>query len=316
MVGNVFVKRGDNERFAVVRFGGDGTGQSLGRYRFAFNTVIVAPGSTSAVFRLFSGLESVGDAQQRLRDARRWGGEPPARGGGGVDRRARRRGHEQLGAHRLDQRASGWTDTLMGGDPGLVEIDDLGALDPAPASRSSPVVDTGLSPPPVFAAHPFDRPLNRPPDSPVHGVGRVVRPVVGTIDRGAYEHGSGPPPPPDGGSPGGDAGSPGDDAGDDARPRRGRPDRRRLRRRRQRAARGRRRSAPERGRVRLPRGGPPRAPRRLRPARRRPRLRAPPPARLIRSGAPARSGRRPRRRCASSGTSPPRVRRTAARSRC
>jgi MYXO-CTERM domain-containing protein len=59
VVGNVFVKRGANEAFAVVRFGGDGTGQSLGRYRFAFDTVIVAPGSTAAAFRLFSGLESV-----------------------------------------------------------------------------------------------------------------------------------------------------------------------------------------------------------------------------------------------------------------
>lgn len=213
VVGNVFVKRGDNERFAVVRFGGDGTGQSLGRYRFAFNTVIVAPGSTSAVFRLFSGLESVemhsnvfamrgGGAVNLLREV-----EAEWTGGRAV---AGTNNWVPTGSTNVPPE---WTDTLMGGDPGLVEIDDLGALDPAPASESSPVVDTGLSPPPVFAAHPFDRPLNRPPDSPVHGVGRVVRPVVGTIDRGAYEHGSGPPPPPDGGSPGGDAGSPGDDAG-------------------------------------------------------------------------------------------------------
>jgi len=53
------LKRGSNEGFSVVRFGGDGTGQSQGRYRFAFNTVIVAPGSGAAVFRLFTALESV-----------------------------------------------------------------------------------------------------------------------------------------------------------------------------------------------------------------------------------------------------------------
>lgn len=59
VVGDVLVKRGDGEAFAVVRFGGDGTGQSLERYCFAFNTVLVAPGAGAAVFRLFSGLESV-----------------------------------------------------------------------------------------------------------------------------------------------------------------------------------------------------------------------------------------------------------------
>lgn len=194
VVGNVFVKRGTNERFAVVRFGGDGTGQSLGRYRFAFNTVIVAPGSTSAVFRLFSGLESVemhsnvfvmrgGGAVNLLREV-----EAEWTGGRAV---AGTNNWVSSGSTNVPDE---WTGTVMGDDPGLIEIDDLSALDPAPASETSPVVDTGLAPPPVFAAHPFDRPLDRPGDSPVHGVGRVVRPVVGPIDRGAYEHGSGPPP--------------------------------------------------------------------------------------------------------------------------
>src|SRR5690606_15008367 len=85
-----------------------------------------------------------------------------------------------------------WTGTITGADPGLSEIDDLGALDPSPASESSPVVDMGLSPPPVFAAHPFARPVDRPGDSPVRGAGRVTRPLVSTIDIGAYEFGSGP----------------------------------------------------------------------------------------------------------------------------
>jgi len=85
-----------------------------------------------------------------------------------------------------------WTDTLMGDVPGLVGIDDLGALDPSPRA-GSPLIDSGLVPP-VFAAHPFPRPLEVPGASPVHGVGSVVRPTVGTIDRGAYEFGSGPPP--------------------------------------------------------------------------------------------------------------------------
>jgi hypothetical protein len=54
IVGNVLVKRSD---FAVTRFGGDGTGQTNGRYRFVNNTVVVA--GDDAVFRLFDGIESL-----------------------------------------------------------------------------------------------------------------------------------------------------------------------------------------------------------------------------------------------------------------
>ncbi len=45
VVGNVLRKRND---FAVVRFGGDGTGQSNGRYRFVNNTVITMPASRTS----------------------------------------------------------------------------------------------------------------------------------------------------------------------------------------------------------------------------------------------------------------------------
>ena len=55
VVGNVLRKA---KTFSVVRFGGDGTGASEGRYRFAFNTVLTQPGG-GAVFRLFDALESV-----------------------------------------------------------------------------------------------------------------------------------------------------------------------------------------------------------------------------------------------------------------
>ncbi len=231
VVGNVFIKSGDNAAFAVVRFGGDGTGQSLGRYRFAFNTVVVAPGSGSAVFRLFSGLESVemhsnifamrgGGPVNLLREV-----EAEWTGGRAV---AGTNNWVSTGSTNVPPE---WTGTITGDDPGLSEIDDLGALDPSPAGETSPVVDMGLSPPPVFAGHPFDRPMDRPADSPVRGPGRVTRPVVGSIDIGAYEFGSGPPPT-DGGpqnadagptpeidaGPGVDAGGPGVDAGTSAPP--------------------------------------------------------------------------------------------------
>lgn len=59
IVGNVIVHT--NPGFdAIMRFGGDGTGQSYGRYRFVNNTVVgTATGTTPTVFRLFHGIESL-----------------------------------------------------------------------------------------------------------------------------------------------------------------------------------------------------------------------------------------------------------------
>lgn len=218
VVGNVFVKRGSNEAFPVVRFGGDGTGQSLGRYRFAFNTVVVAPGSTSAVFRLFSGLESV----------EMHGNVFVMRGGGGVNllREVEAEwtsGRAIAGSHNWVPSGSTnvpseWTNTTMGSDPALTSL-VLASIDLRPLD-GSPVIDSGMSPPPVFTAHPFPRPLERPGSSPLHGVGGVDRPVVGPIDLGAYEFGSGPLPDDagteDGGSAGLDAGAGSDGGGLDA----------------------------------------------------------------------------------------------------
>lgn len=55
VVGNVLLKSAGGW---IARFGGDGTGQTNGRYRFSHNTVILAPES-SGVFRLFTGIASV-----------------------------------------------------------------------------------------------------------------------------------------------------------------------------------------------------------------------------------------------------------------
>lgn len=59
IVGNVIVHT--NPGFdAIMRFGGDGTGQSNGRYRFVNNTVVgTATATTPTVFRLFHGIESL-----------------------------------------------------------------------------------------------------------------------------------------------------------------------------------------------------------------------------------------------------------------
>lgn len=56
VVGNVLWKNGSNSNFSVVRFGGDATGETHGRYRFVNNTVICGTGS---IFRCFDSLESI-----------------------------------------------------------------------------------------------------------------------------------------------------------------------------------------------------------------------------------------------------------------
>lgn len=192
VVGNVLVKRGDNEAFAVVRFGGDGPGQSLGRHRFAFNTVLVAPGAGAAVFRLVSRLEGVemhsnifamrsGGAVNLLREV-----EAEWTSGRAVA------GTNNWGPTGSTNVPPEWTGMLLGADPDLLAMYDLAALDFA-LEVGSPAIDSGLVPP-VFTAHPFSMPLEVPGSSPVQGVGSIVRPIVGTIDRGAYEFGSGSPP--------------------------------------------------------------------------------------------------------------------------
>lgn len=57
VIGNVILKRSGSSG-ALVRVGGDGTGESYGRYRFLNNTFIMGGGSTSAI-RIFDHIESL-----------------------------------------------------------------------------------------------------------------------------------------------------------------------------------------------------------------------------------------------------------------
>lgn len=57
VVGNVLVQYATQGTF-FARIGGDGTGTSNGRHRFAFNTFIQPSNKTGAVFRLFDTLQS------------------------------------------------------------------------------------------------------------------------------------------------------------------------------------------------------------------------------------------------------------------
>jgi len=52
--GNLVIGGGANDVL-----GGDGSGDSNGRYRFVNNTILLGPGPGGGAFRLFSGLESI-----------------------------------------------------------------------------------------------------------------------------------------------------------------------------------------------------------------------------------------------------------------
>ncbi|HOU90863.1 MAG TPA: right-handed parallel beta-helix repeat-containing protein [Polyangiaceae bacterium] len=208
VVGNVFVKNGSHPTHWVVRFGGDATGQSNGRYRFVNNTVVLAPES-AGVFRLFDGILSLeasnnvifqtgsGDAQV-VRDAEAaW-----------VDGTRRVSGANNwvvTGTGLRDLPTDEWTGTLGGTDPGFGSLDDR---DLRPTEQS-PLVDAGAEELPGFDfPEPELVPLYQPPDGVLLEPGTAqARPAVGAIDIGAYEFGSGPPvaPPATGGASAGGA---------------------------------------------------------------------------------------------------------------
>jgi MYXO-CTERM domain-containing protein len=185
VVGNVLVK--DATSF-VARFGGDGTGETGGRYRFVNNTVVVQPGG-SAVFRLFDSLQSVEMHNNVFL----------VQGSGSVNlvrqvEAAWTNGEQIAGSNNWVQNGaqntpSTWTGTLTGDDPGFV---DFATLDVHPAS-GSPLIDAGsasLSGPPGYD---FPSPTFPPGfEPPLHTVlmsGATQRAANGAVDIGAYEFG-------------------------------------------------------------------------------------------------------------------------------
>ena len=216
VVGNVLRK---TNNFWVVRFGGDGTGDTNGRYRFVNNTVILQSGS-SGVFRLFDGIESLeahnnvfyapsGSTFRVLEDgSAKWkhGKQIIAGSNNWVLSSAR-------------QVPSQWTGTITGTDPGFMS---LANFDLTPTA-SSPLVNAGAANPQGPSGYPFPNPLAAPlflpPAHKVEAVGTAkARPTSGRIDIGAYEFaapGSDPGPGTGGSGGSGGAPDPGNDGPDD-----------------------------------------------------------------------------------------------------
>jgi hypothetical protein len=195
VVGNVLVKAGDNAEFSVVRFGGDATGQTWGRYRFVNNTVIVAS-ADAAVFRLFDGLESVeahnnvfygagGDGVRLMRQVEaEWLYDEETFAGS----------YNWISEDSIEV-PSAWTETISGADPGFVDGDATGGLDLFPV-EGSPLVNTGTDATIATWEHAFPTPLlaaqYMPPMQTIDPAGEAApRPDDDEPDIGAYELGAG-----------------------------------------------------------------------------------------------------------------------------
>jgi hypothetical protein len=167
-----------------VRIGGDGTGQSFGRYRFTNNTFIHRPTDpASHIFAHFD-VESVemhnnvfyitssgvfDDSEASWVSGRRVSGT-------------------NNWVHSGADFPAEWTGTLTGTNPGFIDLTNR-LLRPAAGSI---LVDAGTASMPSPAGSPFPNPLAaplfHPPQAALIPVGTAEhRPAAGAIDIGAFE---------------------------------------------------------------------------------------------------------------------------------
>ncbi len=199
VVGNVIRQTGPGW---AIRVGGDGSGETLGRYRFVNNTVILGA-EASGAFQLFNGLESIEMHNNVV--ARAGGGplrvlvEDEVRWSAGRRVIAGTSNWVQAGSTGVPPE---WTRTIFGADPGLAS-----PRDPRPVA-GSPLIGAGaLDPagPPRFEfPSPLPAPRELPPPGALERVGTAVARLRGTADIGAFSYGqaaprgAAPPPPPPG----------------------------------------------------------------------------------------------------------------------
>jgi hypothetical protein len=189
VVGNVLMRAND---FSFVRIGGDGTGESAGRYRFLNNTFVSnSTANGSAVFRCFDALESVEMHNDIFYSVPTGGGLTIVRDveANWVTGRkiSGQNNWVETGSSALPTAAE-WTGSITGTDP---KFTNLAAKDLRPAPRS-PLIDAGTvngaSPPGAAFPNPLPRPLFEPPAAAVQtGDPPIARVYDGKIDIGAYE---------------------------------------------------------------------------------------------------------------------------------
>lgn len=192
VVGNVLVKTAASQGH-VARIGGDGTGQTDGRYRFAHNTMILASGAgTPTVMRL---QDQTGSLQLSDNVIFRQGGGPFV-----VIRTAEEAAPPAVHAGQNNWVASNatgvrpeWTGTVAGTNPGFT---NLGAWNLTPVVGGA-IHDDGVlptsGPPGASFPNPLAAPLFHPPARTVGLPGsEQARPSAPPIDIGAYEADSAP----------------------------------------------------------------------------------------------------------------------------
>ena len=189
VVGNVLMRAND---FAFVRIGGDGTGESSGRYRFLNNTFVSnSTANGSAVFRCFDSLESVEMHNNIFYSVPTGGGLRIVRDveAAWVSGRHISGQNNWLETGSTDlPTAVEWTASVTAANPGFV---NLATHDLRPVAGST-LIDAGTAsgtPAPGFAfPNPLLLPLYVPPAATVQtGDPPPPRPVSGPIDIGAYE---------------------------------------------------------------------------------------------------------------------------------
>jgi hypothetical protein len=189
VVGNVLMRAND---FAFVRIGGDGTGESAGRYRFLNNTFVSnSTANGSAVFRCFDALESVEMHNNIFYSVPTGGGLRIVRDveANWVSGRKISGQNNWLETGSTDlPTAAEWTASVTAANPGFA---NLATRDLRPTTGST-LINAGTSngtPAPGFPfPNPLLLPIYVPPAATVQtGDPPPPRPVSGTIDIGAYE---------------------------------------------------------------------------------------------------------------------------------
>lgn len=183
VVGNVLMtKRG----MSGARVGGDGTGQSWGRYRFVNNTFILDENSDA--LRGYTGVQSIemhnniifskasADSTRILDD----------------DRMKWSNGRKLTGSNNWIQEGTAsippeFRDTIIGSDPGFANMDTRDFH----LTSQSALINAGNPSPATFADFPFpggqNPPLFQPPLHSLIPVGSAIkRPVREAVDIGAY----------------------------------------------------------------------------------------------------------------------------------
>lgn len=190
VVGNVLWTK--NATFAVTRSGGDGTGETFGRYRFVNNTILT--NSEGAVFRLHFGVDSIEMHNNVI--LRTGTGAPRIMRAEAADPMYWLAGVKITGTNNWVETGSTfvpgagqWTGTITGVDPMFANLaaGDLRPLSDSPlvgAANPSPSSPAGYE-----IVSPHFPPIRHPPLGMFVAVGAAeTRPVVGVLDIGAFEY--------------------------------------------------------------------------------------------------------------------------------